>query len=61
MSEKRRVVFHLDMDHFYTAVEEREQPEMRATPSLVTLFLTSRRVRSLLTAGPREFSTLNFN
>jgi DNA polymerase IV (DinB-like DNA polymerase) len=35
MSEKRRVIFHLDMDHFYTAVEEREQPEVRGKPVIV--------------------------
>ena len=35
MSEKRRFVFHLDMDHFYTAVEEREHPEIRGKPVIV--------------------------
>jgi DNA polymerase IV (DinB-like DNA polymerase) len=35
MSEKGRVIFHLDMDHFYTAVEEREHPEIRGNPVIV--------------------------
>jgi len=35
MSEKKRVIFHLDMDHFYTAVEERERPEIRGKPVIV--------------------------
>jgi DNA polymerase IV (DinB-like DNA polymerase) len=35
MAEKRRIIFHIDMDHFYTAVEEREQPEIRGQPVIV--------------------------
>jgi DNA polymerase IV (DinB-like DNA polymerase) len=35
MSEKKRVIFHLDMDHFYTAVEEREHPEYKGKPVIV--------------------------
>jgi len=35
MAEKRRLIFHLDMDHFYTAVEERERPEIRGKPVIV--------------------------
>ncbi len=35
MSLERRVIFHLDMDHFYTAVEERERPEIRGRPVVV--------------------------
>jgi len=35
MSEKRRIIFHLDMDHFFTAVEEREHPEIRGKPVIV--------------------------
>ena len=35
MSEKKRVIFHLDMDHFYTAVEERERPEIGGKPVIV--------------------------
>ena len=34
MAEKR-IIFHLDMDHFYTAVEERERPELRGNPVIV--------------------------
>jgi len=30
-----RVIFHLDMDHFYTAVEERERPEIKGIPVIV--------------------------
>jgi DNA polymerase IV (DinB-like DNA polymerase) len=30
-----RVIFHLDMDHFYTAVEERERPEIKGVPVIV--------------------------
>jgi DNA polymerase IV (DinB-like DNA polymerase) len=35
MSEKKRIIFHLDMDHFYTAVEERERPEIAGKPVIV--------------------------
>jgi len=35
MHEKQRIVFHLDMDHFYTAVEERERPEIRGKAVIV--------------------------
>jgi DNA polymerase IV (archaeal DinB-like DNA polymerase) len=30
-----RIIFHLDMDHFYTAVEERERPEIQGNPVVV--------------------------
>src|SRR4030066_1199215 len=35
MSDKKRIIFHLDMDHFYTAVEERESPEIKGAPIIV--------------------------
>jgi DNA polymerase IV (DinB-like DNA polymerase) len=35
MSEKRRIIFHIDMDHFFTAVEEREHPEYKGNPVIV--------------------------
>ena len=35
MTEKRRIIFHLDMDHFFTAVEERERPEYKGKPVIV--------------------------
>ena len=35
MSEKGRIIFHLDMDHFFTAVEEREHPELKDKPVIV--------------------------
>jgi len=35
MSEKRRIVFHLDMGHFCTAIGEREHPEYEGKPFVV--------------------------
>ncbi|MDI6691656.1 MAG: DNA polymerase IV, partial [Candidatus Bathyarchaeota archaeon] len=35
MNEKRRIIFHVDMDHFFTAVEEREHPEYKGKPVIV--------------------------
>lgn len=35
MSEKKRIIFHVDMDHFFTAVEEREHPEYKGKPVIV--------------------------
>ena len=35
MKEKKRFIFHLDMDHFYTAVEERENPAIKGRPVVV--------------------------
>jgi DNA polymerase IV (DinB-like DNA polymerase) len=35
MKEKKRFIFHLDMDHFYTAVEERQNPAIKGTPVIV--------------------------
>ena len=35
MSERRRIIFHFDMDHFFTAVEEREHPELKDKPVVV--------------------------
>lgn len=35
MREKKRIVFHVDMDHFFTAVEEREHPDYKGKPIVV--------------------------
>lgn len=35
MSEKKRIIVHVDMDHFFTAVEEREHPEFKGKPVIV--------------------------
>lgn len=35
MSHKEKIIFHLDMDHFFTAIEVREQPQLKGTPVIV--------------------------
>jgi DNA polymerase IV (DinB-like DNA polymerase) len=35
MSDKKRIIMHVDMDHFFTAVEEREHPEFKGKPVIV--------------------------
>lgn len=35
MGEKKRIIVHVDMDHFFTAVEEREHPEFKGKPVIV--------------------------
>jgi DNA polymerase IV (DinB-like DNA polymerase) len=35
MKEKGRIIIHLDMDHFFTAVEEREHPQYKGKPVIV--------------------------
>lgn len=35
MREKKRIIFHIDMDHFYTAVEQRQHPNYKGKPVIV--------------------------
>lgn len=35
MSEKKRIILHVDMDHFFTAVEEQQHPEYKGKPVVV--------------------------
>ena len=35
MGEKKRIIVHVDMDHFFTAVEERNHPEYKGKPVIV--------------------------
>ncbi|MBX5329323.1 MAG: DNA polymerase IV [Candidatus Bathyarchaeota archaeon] len=35
MAEKKRVIFHVDMDQFFAAVEERTHPEYKGKPVIV--------------------------
>jgi len=35
MSKKKRMIFHVDMDHFYTAIEEKRNLELRGRPEIV--------------------------
>ncbi len=35
MSPETRTIIHVDMDHFFTAVEEREHPEFKGRPVIV--------------------------
>ena len=34
-SRKTRIVLHVDMDHFFSAVEERENPQIKGNPVVV--------------------------
>jgi DNA polymerase-4 len=35
--DAHRVIVHVDMDHFYSAVEEREHPEYRHKPVIACI------------------------
>jgi len=35
MNGKNRKIMHVDMDHFFTAVEEREHPKFKGKPVIV--------------------------
>ena len=35
MRGKKRIIIHMDMDHFFTAVEERQHPEFKGKPVVV--------------------------
>lgn len=33
--EKKRIILHVDMDHYFSAIEERERPEIKGKPVVV--------------------------
>ena len=48
-SEKRRILFHVDMDYFFSAIEERENPDYASKPSLERSIIPRIRVTYVLT------------
>ncbi len=34
-SDDKRIIVHVDMDHFFSAIEEREHPEFKGKPVVV--------------------------
>ena len=54
MSKKARIIFHLDMDHFYTAVEEREHPEYKGKPVIVGADPKGGKGRGVVSTGNYE-------
>src|SRR5512138_1543070 len=50
-----RVIFHLDMDAFYAAIEQRDHPELRGKPVIVGSPPTQRGVVCAASYEAREF------
>ena len=52
--KRGRIIFHVDMDQFFAAVEERERPEIRGKPVVVGAHGVVGFREQVINAGPEQ-------